>query len=189
MIRCSFGRERYSASPFLKTVPPGINNAMDHGAKMIIYGIVVIILHAQINIQSADAFQPLFGAQSAHSHLSRRRRGTYRVSGIIECSVLDGRRRQGVFHLEMAPPLIQEDLNGDTIIEGNSEQVPFTPDDGVVVSDASTSTSGFTAAKSSRQLPANWFGEKSYILFTATLIGLFTGTNIALFKTSVELVR
>ena len=43
---------------------------------------------------------------------------------------------------------------------------------------SSTSTSGITAARSSRQLPNNWLGEKTYILFTAVLIGLFTGTNI-----------
>ena len=54
---------------------------------------------------------------------------------------------------------------------------------------ATTSTSGITATRSSRQLPTNWLGEKTYILFTAILIGLFTGTNIAIFKELVEFVR
>lgn len=57
----------------------------------------------------------------------------------------------------------------------------------------STSTGGITlttsSSSSSRQLPANWLFEKSYILFTAILIGLFTGTNIAVFKTGVEFLR
>ena len=42
---------------------------------------------------------------------------------------------------------------------------------------------------SSRILPSNWLGEKVYILFTAALIGLTTGTNIAVFKKAVECVR
>ena len=40
-----------------------------------------------------------------------------------------------------------------------------------------------------RTLPSNWLGEKIYILFTAALIGLTTGTNIAIFKKAVEGVR
>ncbi|KAL7451658.1 hypothetical protein ACHAWC_003483 [Mediolabrus comicus] len=40
-----------------------------------------------------------------------------------------------------------------------------------------------------RQLPSNWLGEKLYILSTAALIGLLTGSNIACFKTAVEFVR
>jgi hypothetical protein len=42
---------------------------------------------------------------------------------------------------------------------------------------------------SSRALPSNWLGEKAYILSTAALIGLATGTNIAIFKKAVECVR
>jgi len=42
---------------------------------------------------------------------------------------------------------------------------------------------------SSRTLPSNWLGEKGYILSTAALIGLATGTNIAVFKKAVEFVR
>lgn len=40
-----------------------------------------------------------------------------------------------------------------------------------------------------RTLPSNWLGEKGYILSTAALIGLTTGTNIAVFKKAVECVR
>lgn len=100
--------------------------------------------------------------------------------------------------LEMAP-LIKEDLNGDATT--TNEQVPTDdevndttatpasiPDDKITYI-TSTSTSGFTAIPSTRQLPTNWLGEKTYILFTAILIGLFTGTNIAVFKTAVEFVR
>jgi H+/Cl- antiporter ClcA len=47
-----------------------------------------------------------------------------------------------------------------------------------------------TSSNSNRQLlPTNWLGEKSYILFTSILIGLFTGLNIALFKSAIEFVR
>lgn len=40
-----------------------------------------------------------------------------------------------------------------------------------------------------RTLPTNWLGERGYILSTAALIGLATGTNIAVFKKAVECVR
>ena len=46
-----------------------------------------------------------------------------------------------------------------------------------------------STSSSVRQLPTNWLGEKSYILFTAVLIGLCTGINIALFKSAIEFVR
>mmetsp|Transcript_217 Transcript_217/g.551 ORF Transcript_217/g.551 Transcript_217/m.551 type:complete len:651 (-) Transcript_217:136-2088(-) len=52
----------------------------------------------------------------------------------------------------------------------------------------STSTGGLTDIPS-RQLPNNWLGEKTYILFSAVLIGLCTGLNISLFKEAVEFVR
>lgn len=99
--------------------------------------------------------------------------------------------------LEMSR-LLQEDVkegvNGDADVENydlslravasekSEKDVP------ALASIASAASSGF-AATSSRQLPANWLGEKTYILFTAILIGLFTGTNIAVFKTAVEFVR
>mmetsp|Transcript_33793 Transcript_33793/g.69442 ORF Transcript_33793/g.69442 Transcript_33793/m.69442 type:complete len:795 (+) Transcript_33793:57-2441(+) len=41
----------------------------------------------------------------------------------------------------------------------------------------------------SRILPRNWLGEQIYILSTAALIGVCTGTNIAIFKKGVEFVR
>lgn len=46
-----------------------------------------------------------------------------------------------------------------------------------------------TSSSSRQLLPTNWLGEKSYILFTAVLIGLCTGINIALFKSAIEFVR
>jgi len=112
---------------------------------------------------------------------------------------LERRRRWGHYHLQMKPPLIQEEeLNGDATSNADEKQ-PSIETEVVVTtvvdkeqlskSTASTSTSGITASTSSRQLPTNWLGEKTYILFTATLIGLFTGTNIAIFKTVVEFVR
>lgn len=113
---------------------------------------------------------------------------------------LERRRRWGHNHLQMKPPLIQEEeLNGDATSNADEGQ-GLTIETEVVVtkvvdkeqlskSTSSTSTSGITASSSSRQLPTNWLGEKTYILFTATLIGLFTGTNIAIFKTVVEFIR
>ncbi|KAL9190279.1 hypothetical protein ACHAXT_007490 [Thalassiosira profunda] len=103
----------------------------------------------------------------------------------------------------MAPPLIEEDLNGangdatasdgepvlEVDMDVDMQTLTSAPDDGKVRSYASTSTGGITEQSSSRQLPTNWLGEKTYILFTAVLIGLFTGTNIAVFKTAVEFVR
>ena len=70
-----------------------------------------------------------------------------------------------------------------------TQQSPREEKEKISTTASSTSTSGITAARSSRQLPNNWLGEKTYILFTAVLIGLFTGTNIAIFKTFVEFVR
>jgi len=90
-------------------------------------------------------------------------------------------------------PLVEEDvdeniatLNGDAALDGDDALPNQKPN---VAAVASASTGGFTATTSSRQLPTNWLGEKNYILFTAILIGLLTGTNIAVFKTAVEFVR
>ena len=112
---------------------------------------------------------------------------------------IERRRRWEHYHLQMKPPLIQGELNGDATSTADEEQGLEIETEVVVTtvvdkeqiskSTASTSTSGITASSSSRQLPTNWLGEKTYILFTATLIGLFTGTNIAIFKTVVEFVR
>lgn len=55
--------------------------------------------------------------------------------------------------------------------------------------DTTTTIESTTPTTTSRPLPTNWLGEKGYILSTAALIGLTTGTNIALFKTAVEYVR
>ena len=52
-----------------------------------------------------------------------------------------------------------------------------------------TATTASFSATGSQPLPTNWLGEKAYILSTAALIGLATGTNIAVFKTAVEFVR
>ena len=91
--------------------------------------------------------------------------------------------------IQMKSPLIQEeDLNGGATDENDIIEVAE-----VEVVDSSSklsaASSGITSIKSSRQLPTNWLGEKNYILFTSVLIGLFTGTNIAIFKSLVECVR
>ena len=81
----------------------------------------------------------------------------------------------------MASPVIQENLNGDA---------PSTDGDRNLEGGTVKGSQSPTKIKiSSRQLPSNWLGEKNYILFTAVLIGLFTGINIAVFKTAVEFVR
>lgn len=112
-------------------------------------------------------------------------------------SISNSRPNNNNGSLQMAPPVIEEDLNGDTIIDvtANNGQLQSDSDDVQIEpliprpSSSSTSTGGIISVSSTRQLPTNWLGEKSYILFTATLIGLFTGTNIAVFKTAVEFVR
>jgi hypothetical protein len=96
--------------------------------------------------------------------------------------------------MKMKSPSVQEDKNGyalstdnKNVTEENAPSLASVPLD--KASTASASTSGITTRKSSRQLPTNWLGEKNYILFTAVLIGLFTGTNIAVFKSAVEFLR
>ena len=103
-------------------------------------------------------------------------------------------RRKKTISMWMKSPVIQGDTNGDALstddellTEENAPPLASAPLD--EASTASTSTSGNYSPRSSRQLPTNWLGEKNYILFTAVLIGLFTGTNIAAFKSSVEFLR
>ena len=97
-------------------------------------------------------------------------------------------------NMRMKSHLVQEDKNRDSlsvdnehVTEENAPSLASVPLN--KASAASASTSGITASKSSRQLPTNWLGEKNYILFTAVLIGLFTGTNIAVFKSAIEFLR
>lgn len=87
--------------------------------------------------------------------------------------------------LAMTPPVTQEavDVNNestngddDDIITASAIAIPV-----VIQSSPPVITR--------RQLPSNWLGEKLYILSTAALIGLLTGSNIACFKTAVEFVR
>lgn len=103
-------------------------------------------------------------------------------------------RRKTAGNMWVKSPMIQGDVNEDALSTDDEfvteENVP--PSASVPLDKASTtstSTSGITSPRSSRQLPTNWLGEKNYILFTAVLIGLFTGINIAVFKTAVEFVR
>mmetsp|Transcript_201 Transcript_201/g.402 ORF Transcript_201/g.402 Transcript_201/m.402 type:complete len:557 (-) Transcript_201:609-2279(-) len=139
----------------------------------------------QTAIPRADAFQPPLSV-SRGDFMSNSCADIDRRNGLV----FTGRRNAA--HLDMSR-LIQEDLDEDvTTVNGNdnlSSKIEVKEDTQTRASDASTSTSGFTLTTSSRQLPANWLGEKSYILFTAILIGLFTGTNIAIFKTAVEFLR
>ncbi len=93
--------------------------------------------------------------------------------------------------LAMAPPVTQEELNGSSITKDTRSGEAIVAE---LVAEAdlpSMETSVIISSPSSakRQLPSNWLGEKLYILSTAALIGILTGTNIAVFKTAVELVR
>jgi len=100
--------------------------------------------------------------------------------------------------MRMASPMLQEDMNGDASLT-DDEQYPNrdtvespTSSQATITSDNKPSTTTTKLKSSSRRrqpLPTNWLGEKNYILFTAVLIGLFTGINIAVFKTAVEFVR
>lgn len=67
-----------------------------------------------------------------------------------------------------------------------AENAPVSPSATLTPSERSIAK---PAKSSSRTLPTNWLGEKVYILSTAALIGLTTGTNIAVFKKAVECVR
>lgn len=94
--------------------------------------------------------------------------------------------------LQMITPQIK-DVNGGTekIINGSFElEVDLTT---ASLEDAAAATSTDRLASqginAKRTLPSNWLGEKGYILSTAALIGLTTGTNIAVFKKAVECVR
>lgn len=83
--------------------------------------------------------------------------------------------------LHMVSPLTQ-DVNTDASQSANGESVPQ-------IETAILKSIAQPNKPSSRSLPTNWLGEKGYILSTAALIGLTTGTNIALFKKAVEYVR
>jgi hypothetical protein len=101
----------------------------------------------------------------------------------------------GLHHLVMqmvSPPI--KDVNGDTKNSINGDAINT---DGTMDLLSKESTSSLAQAPSlqsiappnKRTLPSNWLGEKAYILSTAALIGLTTGTNIAVFKKAVEFVR
>jgi hypothetical protein len=92
--------------------------------------------------------------------------------------------------MRMASPMIEENLNGDAPLT-NVDQYPREETEADEVSSSTTTTTRKlkTSSRRRQQLPTNWLGEKNYILFTAVLIGLFTGINIAVFKTAVEFVR
>lgn len=93
--------------------------------------------------------------------------------------------------LAMAPPITQEELNGGSITKDTSSEKDVVPELDIEAELPVMATSVVVSTPSStkRQLPSNWLGEKLYILSTAALIGILTGTNIAVFKTAVELVR
>ncbi|KAL7533483.1 hypothetical protein ACHAXR_005263 [Thalassiosira sp. AJA248-18] len=138
-----------------------------------------IFLH--VALPCVDAFQPSLFVKKTEF---------FGIQGRTSWNGLPARRCESAnrnVRIEMAPLPIQEDLNEDIIANGQDSKIEPEEEDSPTL--ASTSTSGFTATPSSRQLPTNWLGEKTYILFTAILIGLFTGTNIAIFKTAVEFFR
>eukprot|EP00970_Alexandrium_tamarense_P020198 scaffold14955_cov193-Alexandrium_tamarense.AAC.3 len=91
-------------------------------------------------------------------------------------------------HLRVGPPLMQDIDNEIESDDTTSNQEEYSSDT-VGGIDTTTTIESTTPTTTSRPLPTNWLGEKGYILSTAALIGLTTGTNIALFKTAVEYVR
>ena len=110
--------------------------------------------------------------------------------------------------LAMVPPVTQEELNGGSItrdtpsvedvapdldIEADLAPIPITfvasTDIEADLAPIPITFVASTPSSTKRQLPSNWLGEKLYVLSTAALIGILTGTNIAVFKTAVELVR
>lgn len=114
------------------------------------------------------------------------------VDGVSRC------RRSPYRRMRMASPMLQEDMNGDApltddepnrdTVESPSSSRATIPSDNKVLSVA-TKLKSSSRQRQRQPLPSNWLGEKNYILFTAVLIGLFTGINIAVFKTAVEFVR
>lgn len=84
-------------------------------------------------------------------------------------------------------PLTDDEPNRDTVESPSSSRATI-PSDNKVLSVA-TKLKSSSRQRQRQPLPSNWLGEKNYILFTAVLIGLFTGINIAVFKTAVEFVR
>eukprot|EP00986_Skeletonema_menzelii_P007860 scaffold3122_cov207-Skeletonema_menzelii.AAC.9 len=105
-------------------------------------------------------------------------------------SMHHGHRQRLKTPLAMAPPVAQEELNGGSIIKVTPSEEAVVPDLVVEAELPIMATSIIlTPSATNRQLPSNWLGEKLYILSTAALIGILTGTNIAVFKTAVELVR
>lgn len=84
--------------------------------------------------------------------------------------------------LAMTPPVTQE------VVDVNCESTNGDDDD-IMTASAIPVVIQSSPPITRRQLPSNWLGEKLYILSTAALIGLLTGSNIACFKTAVEFVR
>ena len=94
--------------------------------------------------------------------------------------------------LLMTLPTAQEELIGSSTTKDRTLVEETIISDLGIEADLSTITTSVVISPPSsakRQLPSNWLGEKLYILSTAALIGILTGTNIAVFKTAVELVR
>lgn len=90
--------------------------------------------------------------------------------------------KHGMLTIAMAPPVTQVDVNRDSKAKDDDDEI-------LLEGDVNKNVDDVTPAPTMRQLPSNWLGEKLYILSTAALIGILTGSNIALFKTSVEFVR
>jgi hypothetical protein len=93
--------------------------------------------------------------------------------------------------LAMTPPVTQAEVNGDSTTKATLDEEGGAVRDVDIGDDLTPVASSvvITPSSTKRQLPSNWLGEKLYILSTAALIGILTGTNIAVFKTAVELVR
>ncbi|KAL7444061.1 hypothetical protein ACHAXM_009276 [Skeletonema potamos] len=134
----------------------------------------------------------LLGGRCCHAFSSSLHRGLrHRALTNID-SPLQHYSKHAIVPLAMTPPVTQAELNGDSISKATlvEEEVArdFDVDDDGDLTPVATSVV-IAPSSTKRQLPSNWLGEKLYILSTAALIGIFTGTNIAVFKTAVELVR
>ena len=145
----------------------------------------------QLSIARGFRSSPLESLESARRGVGRAESHSRESSKAFP--IIDRRRR----HFLNA---VKEEVNGRSSVEEVASPLGSKPDeDGATTKrpkpvDApdtrrsSASTGGLTEVPS-RQLPNNWLGEKTYILFTSVLIGLCTGTTIAIFKESVEFVR
>ncbi len=156
--------------------------------------IVVAVCLVVAPCPRVDAFQ-IFMCDQGYGFPSSLSSGYIMKSGRKRCA-LDGMPPK-YKTMRMASPMVEKDLNGDAphsedgqYPRGESGERPSSRNSITASDDVSSNTTKLiTSSRRQQHLPINWLGEKNYILFTAVLIGVFTGINIAAFKTAVEFVR